>query len=197
MKASTKFVSTIAIALIIAGAATGCVAVTTGLNELGKPVAVGHSAAPVETATPAPVVKAPLVGDLDGNGKISAFEQGLIDRSAPKAYTMPNGTVVQIDPTKPFPAEVTAVVAAAGVGPTSQFNGSDATVGTLIKYLNDQADATGKEIVAVFRSNGSEWEAAPSHLRNTSVMPLTSKGAMVAAVQAWADIHGYEVIVIG
>lgn len=106
----------------IAGLAlTGCAAAGTNLSLV--PSAPAQAASPSAPATPIAIE-----GDTDHNGSLSAFEKEQLTRNAPKDFTMPDGSVVKIDPTKPLPEPVKAVIAEEAVPIAAQFTGTDISV---------------------------------------------------------------------
>src|SRR5690554_5308299 len=58
-----------------------------------------------DTATPAETA-ASIVGDANGDGKLSEFEKQLLAQNAPREFVMPDDSVVTIDPNEPLPPAV-------------------------------------------------------------------------------------------
>jgi hypothetical protein len=205
----TKFRRTIltaSSALALAALLTGCSLAAGDLAGLVPSGAPAASDAATPTAIP---------GDRDGNGKLSAFETEQLAKNAPKDYTMPDGSVVTIDPTQPLPEPVVAVLTAQATTLAEQivdYLGADskergASSLKIFAYVNEQAEATGKKIVAIYSAEGVDpatnapgtyWTAAASGGPYGTLAPIMGtldKASAIAQVEAWGGSRGYEMIV--
>ena len=114
MKTGTR-TAIAATALAVALALTGCT--TTG--GVPGPAPTATTSAP---ATPK-ATKAPLAGDLDGDGRLSGWES---DQLARGTYTLPNGTKVPVPTDAALPATVVEAVRSAvlsAIGPPVRGDG--------------------------------------------------------------------------
>ena len=188
-------------ALALAALLTGCSPASGDLAGLVPGAGQGLAS---ETATPTPTA---IPGDRDGNGSLSEFEKQILAKNAVHAYTMPDGSVVQIDPTRPLPAAVAEVVksesapTAAALGTARGYEKSD-QLGNLMGKADSIQDTTGKGVIFVYPSvsttpAGDEnvWATTASHTKSTGIAAVASRDTVVADAQSWASTRGYEVIV--
>lgn len=186
---------------------TGCAATTTSFDN-----AFSLGPATRTTATPTATPK-PVAGDTDGDGKVSAFEKQVLDASAPKAYRMPDGSTVRIDPAQPLPAAVVKVIAAKALPlvRTMQDGGEPRQRGLL--SLMAQADAalaeSGRGVIYVYPTvnqtrdaNGNlvsapVWATTASGSPSTGIAPLASRSAIVSAAHDWAAPRDFDIIEVG
>ena len=189
-------------ALLLAALLTGC---SPASGDLAGLVPTAGPAPASETATPTPTA---IPGDRDGNGTLSEFEKQILAKSAVRDYTMPDGSVVPIDPTQPLPAGVVAVVksdsapTAAALGAARGHEKSD-QLGNLMSKADSIQDTTGKGVIFVYPSvsttpAGDEnvWATTASHTRSTGIAAVASRDTVVADAQTWSGTRGYEVIVL-
>ncbi|PWC08122.1 hypothetical protein [Mycetocola zhujimingii] len=184
---------------------SGCAGTGAGTGSgtdvfLGSPEAEATATA---TAEPAPSV---IPGDEDGDGKLSEFEKQVQAKKTPRDYTLPDGTVVQIDPAVPLPTPVVealrqavrpAVDAVFAVssreGPTTSARLQD-----LQALLDVQAAATGKSIIVAHRINSADgviWGATRSGGSTVSFRSSSDKTTLIDRATRWANDRGYELIV--
>ena len=188
-------------ALALAALLTGCSPAGGDLGSL-VPTAGQGLASETETATPTAIP-----GDRDGNGSLSEFEKQILAKNAVHAYTMPDGSVVQIDPTQPLPAEVVAVVKSESAPTVQTLGATSDTQYALLDLMNNAdsaAGATGRQIVFVYPTRNATdlfgafemvWATTASHTRSTGIAAVQSRDTVLADAQRWAGSRGYEVIV--
>ena len=188
-------------ALALAALLTGCSPAGGDLGSL-VPTAGQGLASETETATPTAIP-----GDRDGNGSLSEFEKEQLAKNAVHAYTMPDGSVVQIDPTQPLPAEVVAVVKSESAPTVQTLGATSDTQYALLDLMNNAdsaAGATGRQIVFVYPTRNATdlfgafemvWATTASHTRSTGIAAVQSRDTVLADAQRWAGSRGYEVIV--
>jgi hypothetical protein len=202
--------------MLTASSALALAALLTGCSLASGDVAgLVPSSAPAATDAVASTAPVALAGDRDGNGKLSAFEAEQLAKTAPKDYTMPDGSVVTIDQAQPLPEPVVAVLKAQVTTLAEQivdYDGADShdvfdSEMKLFDYVNQQAEATGKKIVAVFSVEGLDpasnepgtyWTAAASGGEYGNLAPIQGtldKASAIAQVEAWGVAKGYELIV--
>ena len=203
MTAFRRTILTGSAALLLAALLTGCSPASGDATGLIPSAGQGLAS---ETATPTPTA---IPGDRDGNGTLSAFEKQILAKSAVHDYTMPDGSVVAIDPTRPLPAEVAEVVKneaapdAAALG-TATGKEREVQLGNVMSRADAIADATGKDVIFVYPTisatdslGGYEnvWATTASHKDSTGIAAVQSRDAVLADAQNWAGSRGYEVIV--
>ena len=188
-------------ALLLAALLTGC---SPASGDLAGLVPTAGPAPASETATPTPTA---IPGDRDGNGTLSEFEKQILAKSAVRDYTMPDGSVVQIDPTQPLPAEVVAVVKSESAPTVQTLGATSDTQYALLDLMNNAdsaAGATGRQIVFVYPTRNATdlfgafemvWATTASHTRSTGIAAVQSRDTVLADAQRWAGSRGYEVIV--
>lgn len=204
---SRHIVTTTATLILLAALLTGCSTVAAGSMPFADPAVPAATA--TASATPAPTA---IPGDRDDDGELSEFEKQVLAKDAPRDYTMPDGSVVKIDPTQPLPDAVKAVVTAESVQMTST-SGTDNgeqklnALADLIKFADAKEVETGKPIIIIYETlnvvslnQGSPvtelvWASTASGTHSTGLEVTKSKEEMLAAAQAWAGPRGYEVIV--
>ena len=165
------------------------------------PPMFGESTATPE-ATQEPVLD-PL--DLDGNGSVSEFEKQIAAKNAPRDFPMPDGTVAQVDPTQPLPAEIRDVVHAETkvLVNVSRYNSnadvSQPALNSVVSYLNDFKVRTGRGLVLVWETHsageGQRWVMMASDIRQTPFMPTVKRSEMADLAATWAAARNYELIV--
>jgi hypothetical protein len=129
---------------------------------------------------------------------MSEFDKQVAAQTAPRNYTMPDGSVVSVDPTKPLPEPVKAAVAAELAPHVT--NASSHTPDEVFGALNAQAAATGRGVVAVassFASGRTQWYAVASGQIQGLFPSKSTKAEAVAEATAWAKERGFDVIVYG
>jgi hypothetical protein len=190
--------------LVTLGALTGCSAagstVTAGNMPFAAPATATASATPTPTAIP---------GDENNDGKLSEFEKQILAQNAVRDYTMPDGSIVKIDPTQPLPGPVVAVLQAksAATAEAMRTAGTShelvAASGAMADAVKADAAATGKQLVYIFQGNnqassGNEimWGSSPSGVGSTGLTASPDKDAFMASVEAWATPRNYEIVVI-
>lgn len=188
-------------AMTVAIALTGCAAASGSIGALIPAVA---SATPTVSPTPEQ-----LVGDKDGNGSVSEFEKQLLAKNAPRDYTMPDGSVVKVDPTQPLPAAIVTVIrdlATPIVASNTSARGE--TLGamyTAITALADQQTAATGRSVVIFHHTWSlslDWSTEEHWWTGTfpnSTWPVKAgadREAVLAAVTVAAAERNAELIVI-
>lgn len=139
--------------------------------------------------------------DLDGNGSVSEYEKQIAAQTAVRDYTLPDGTVVAVDPTQPLPDAVKAAVKAETASPidaarTSSDRGQAEVA--LIGELDEKAAATGRGIAVVFQtpsSFGPMWVILASGQTQAPFFGSADKASVVAQAEAWTDARDYELIV--
>ena len=195
-------------ALALAALLTGCSLASGDATALIP--SAGQAAAPV-TATPTPTA---IPGDRDGNGSLSEFEKEILAKNAPRDYTMPDGSVVSIDPTQPLPAEVVAHIAGAATPIVAQLTTADEKAGVISEQLaaliTEQTAATGRGIVIfhhVWSADISEmnpdlrgpdlkWWVGDFPGNTWPVLASDDRETNLAAVTAAAAARNYELIVL-
>jgi len=141
-----------------------------------------------------------IPGDRDGDGKLSEFEKQLLARHAPKDYTMPDGSVVQLDPAQPLPELVKAVVIeqarppAQALSAANDIPANDAATLEMFAFVDAKAEELGRPVVLVFEDHG-QWGSLASGVHVTGLAADTDLSVMVDKVQGWANGR-YEVIVV-
>jgi hypothetical protein len=192
--------ATVTIVLALVGCSS-----TGGASLIPEPPrAAAATTKPTPTAIP---------GDTDGDGKLSAFEKQVLAQNASRDYTMPDGSIVKIDPKEPLPEAVKAIVtekiapATEALRATTNADQNEAAVEALRNSLTSQSEATGKPVVTVFNrmaavdgqpgATRSVWASLPSGQKSTGIAANSDKDTMIATVTAWAEPRGYEVIVVG
>jgi hypothetical protein len=191
--------------LVTLGALTGCSATGSTVTAGSMPFAAAATA-PATEATPTPTA---IPGDTDGNGKLSEFEKQILAQNAVRDYTMPDGSIVKIDPTQPLPDAVVAVLQAksAATAEAMRTAGTSdelvAASGAMADAVKADAAATGKQLVYIFQGNnqassGNEimWGSSPSGVGSTGLTASPDKDAFMASVEAWATPRNYEIVVI-
>ena len=198
MTAFRRTILTTTAALLLAALLAGCTPASGDVAGLIP----GAAPAPA-SATPTPTA---IPGDRDGNGTLSAFETEQLAKNALRDYTMPDGSVVTIDPTQPLPTEVVAVIKS-GASPLMSALKTTEKDGVLLSLMNNAdavADATGKEVVFVYNTASATadwgyemlWATLASHKDSTGIAAVASRDTVVADAQTWAGTRGYEVIVL-
>lgn len=184
-------------ALALSAALTGC---TAAIGSPGALIPTLSPETPTASATPAP-----LVGDRDGNGSVSEFEKEILAKAAPRDYTMPDGSVVQVDPTQPLPPEVVAVIAGLAApivaDMTSPMNGEARAI-RMADLVEQQTAATGRNIVIFHHTwsieNGQNelWWVGKFPGNSYPVLASADRAANLAAVTAAAEARNAELIII-
>lgn len=188
-------------ALLVTALLTGCGVANGDLGAL-----IPSSPAATITATPTPTA---IPGDADGNGSLSEFEKQVLASHAPKDYTMPDGSVVQIDPTQPLSAEVVAVLKSKMMPDVREVqramdNTTVQAAPDLYALIRAEGPALGKNVVFVYQTLSDEpsglttvWAAQPaSGPRSTDLRASADKDAYFAAIHVWADPRGYEIVIL-
>jgi hypothetical protein len=190
--------------LVTLGALTGCSAtgstVAAGSMPFAAPATATASATPTPTAIP---------GDENNDGKLSEFEKQILAKNAVRDYTMPDGSIVKIDPTQPLPGPVVAVLQAKSAATAEALKGdpdADAQTGArdaIYEAVRAEAAATGKQLVYVYQafnetasSKEIVWASQPSGVKSTGLDVTPDKAAFMASVEAWANPRNYEIVVI-
>lgn len=129
---------------------TGC-STASGASDVLNPAAAAATTA-TPTATPKPVA-----GDTDGDGKLSAFEAQILASHVPKAYRMPDGSTMQINPDKPLPAAVVKIIKAKAARPVATMMANSSEVNSKALYalelqLTADSAAIGKHHIYVFQT---------------------------------------------
>lgn len=175
------------------------------------PTSFVPTAEPAASTTETVTEPAVIEGDTDGNGKLSEFEKQVAAKHAPRDYTLPDGTVISIDPGKPLPEEVLAKLRAdalphiAIMQENANLVSGDAYM--LMKAdMDADADATGKGLVYVYNGLSSIpgtigetemlWLTSASNVRVMGIMGTPDFETLYAAADSWASKRGYEVVVI-
>ena len=172
---------------MVAVSLTGCV------NMDGMIPDIDASGPPTSTPTLHEVPEAPLEGDLDGDGKLSAWEK---EQLAKTSYTLPDGTEVPISKDEPLPPEVVEAVEAA-VAPSANFitEGDTSTItereGAYLDSLRDQSAKLGRTVIGIMPGFGVWASSSPyAHQYDT-------REEAIAAVTAFiGDSDQYVYIVI-
>lgn len=213
MNAPRRAILTTSAALLLTALFAGCSIASGDVASLipsagGAPVSATPASPGPPTATPTATPTA-IPGDADGNGSLSEFEKQQLARDAVRDYTMPDGSVVKVDPTKPLPPEVVAVIQEMAK-PIVALNKDASSVGPLILSMralcDQQTEATGRPIVIFHHA----WSAVPgvpdvpSESWWSSVFPGGSvpvnagpdREAVLAKVTAAAASRDAELIVV-
>jgi hypothetical protein len=129
---------------------------------------------------------------------MSEFDKQVQEQQKPRAYVLPDGTSVVVDPTKPLPAPVKAAVAAKLAPEVKAAGTSDSD--SVFGSLDAIAAQTGRGVVAVssaFASGYTQWYAVASGQKQGLFPSKTSKAEAVAEATAWAQERNFEVIIYG
>ncbi|TFD75436.1 hypothetical protein E3T54_11935 [Cryobacterium sp. Sr8] len=187
---------------------TGCAAPGDAVDGVLDPLFGGATATATPTATPTPT---PLAGDLDANGKIDTWEA---EQLAKGSYKLADGSVVKVDPTKPFAAPVIASIKREAAPLASKMNETGESRRLTLVALMGQADAvtaeTGRGVTYVYLAttrthdaNGNPadelvWATTASDKsRGTGIAPSANKASLLAEARSWSANRNYEVIGIG
>ncbi|MHA6695618.1 hypothetical protein [Homoserinimonas sp. A520] len=153
----------------------------------------------LDTATEVPTVD-PL--DLDGNGSVSEFEKQVGAKNAVRDYTLPDGTVVKVDPTQPFPEAVHAAVKAETVAPIAATRSGNARAQAEVALIGDldlKAAELGRGIAVVYQTpssgEGPIWVILASGQKQAPFFGSADKASVVAQAEAWTAARNYELIV--
>ena len=193
---TTKIFATIAIAAISVSALAGCIQTP----KVDEPRAI-------LTSTPEPTETVePVVGDINGDGKVSPYEDSLL---SPTSYTLPDGTEIPLVEGEPVPEVVIAAVQTSVSVQGGTRSASDtAEEGSEKAYLALQAiEAEGKKlgtiIIPVFEGYDGMagqwvWAVAGSALGTGN---FVDKNEAIAAADAWvapknANSPGSYVVVV-
>jgi len=178
-------------------------------------------AAATPTAAVTPAAK-PLEGDLNGDGKLTAFETEWLAKTkaetAVRDYTLLDGTVVQVDPAQALTDPVRADIAAqfaddiAVTQSTTDGGTRDPRTKIMIDKINTVAGATGRDIVIIYPSLSrvsSDVRQTATHIVWSSINnapeggnPFTGPNYDVdreAYIAKATEVAGdkYDVIVVG
>lgn len=186
---------------------SGCAA--DGASQPLVPTAPAHTAS---SSPSAPATPAEIEGDTDHTGRLSEFEKQILAQNAVHDYTMPDGSVVKIDPQKPLLAAVNKLLAEQAAPIAGEFTSEVASVAMpaiedMRAFAWSKAEEVGKPLVVIWpgasaiagEPGASEtiWRSVPSGVKSTGLEGEHTKEAMLASVKQWADPRGYEVIVAG
>lgn len=157
-----------------------------------------------ETAATPEATQEPVLDpmDLDGNGSVSEFEKQMAAKNAVRDYTLPDGTVVQVDPTQPFPEAVHSAVKAETVpliAATQAFGTKAQYEVAMIAELDAKAAAMGRGIAVVFESSiyggGTMWVILASGQSQAPFIGSADKASVVAQAETWTENRNYELII--
>ena len=84
----------------------GCAGIGSANDPITKPIISTTDSSTSVPGSAATSTAEPVVGDTDGDGKVTGAEQIRLDKNKPRDYPMADGSVVQVDPTQPLPAAV-------------------------------------------------------------------------------------------
>ncbi|TFD30379.1 hypothetical protein E3T40_15415 [Cryobacterium sp. TMT1-19] len=202
MNTIRRTILTASAALLFAALLTGC---SPASGDLAGLIPTADQGVGSKTATPTPTA---IPGDRDGNGSLSEFEKQILAQNAPRDYTMPGGSVVQIDPTQPLPAAVAAHIAGVATPIVAQLTTADEKASViraqLAALIAEQTAATGRGIVIFHHvwSAGANWGPAEYWWvgdfpgKTWPVLASDDRETNLAAVTAAAAARNYELIVI-
>jgi hypothetical protein len=191
--------------VMISVAAIGLAGCTTSTDNAIGPTSSSQEATPVATPVAIP-------GDTNGDGKLSKFEEQVLASHAPRDYTMPDGSVVKIDPTQPLPEPVKAVIATQSAPFVSVLNTKNeeqknVALAGLMKFSNEKKIETGRPVIIIYPELSAEnytpgnagyvtvWASIASDVQSTGLKVTRTKEEMLSAAQAWANPRGYDVII--
>ncbi|WP_130176592.1 hypothetical protein [Cryobacterium sp. SO1] len=205
MNAVRRTILTTGAALLLTALLAGCGVASGDLNGL-IPSAAEAKDAQASTQTPTPTPTA-IPGDADGNGSRSEFEKQLLAKNAVRDYTLPDGSVIKIDPTQPLPAEVTALIVSAAAPLVEQMTSSYDKVSLppqeqIQALIAEQSAATGRGIVIFHHAWSSidwvdqKWWVGDFPGETWPVTASADREANLAAVTVAAAERNYELIVI-
>jgi hypothetical protein len=199
MDSCVNRITTGIVGAMLAFALAGCAATDSG--SLVPDLAV--------SAAPAISTPTPISGDTDGDGQLSAFEKQVLAQNAGRPYTMPDGSIVQIDPAQPLPTAVVAAIQEA-IRPTALMvaavsgDGQGERLTAMYDVMEAHAAATGRGIMFVYRTTsaipGSHtgllrvWATKATSVSGTGINVNEDRDVVVQAAERWAATRNYEVI---
>jgi len=194
---STAFrVGVFAVLSAVALSLTAC-STAPGTDFLGEP-APSSASQPAASPEAEPAV---LEGDRDGNGKLSEHEKGVLAMKAPRDYTLPDGTVIKVDPAQPLPAPVVDSIRAQAAPIIATYGTNIPTSRNLREFATSQYELTGKSLVIVMHIpnavDGRGWTAVVSGSNAVIMQGQATQAEASALAQAYADSRGAEVISVG
>lgn len=200
MKTSTKIVTIVASAAVLAVLAAGGVQVASALNQLGEPVKHSISLGtptPAATATKTPAATATKAPAAHTVGQV--VPDGTILPDGQKAYALPDGTNVVVQKDQPLPAVVTASIQS-GLNAIIAANPSESSggvIGQQAQKLGGMSSVlTGKQvlvIVPIFGTLANEstphtgWSVISHKGFDTKAEAIAYANSLVAASPAPAE----------
>ncbi|AQX81557.1 hypothetical protein BWO91_17710 [Plantibacter flavus] len=151
------------------------------------------------TAVPTETAVAPVEGDLDGNGQLSEREKEILESKRPREVTLPDGSVVAVDPSQPLPAPVVQSITDQFNSLAAQFNGDglhdEEILGQMYQLVDQKQTEIGRGVVMVFSFLGYWCTAASS--AKSPIQGELDQASVISQAQAWASARDFELIVIG
>lgn len=163
-------------------------------------------------ATQSAAPQTPIPGDRNSDGRLSDFEKQVLAQQAVRAYAMPDGAIVQVDPTQPLPAEIvdsitaTAAPVVARHTSTAHPNVRGEVQDQLASLIAEQTEATGRGIVLFHHTWTVDlndqfgplilWWVGDFPEENWPIKATADREANLASVREAAERRNYEVIVV-